>query len=142
MVKILDKASESQIVDAIRLAETQTSGEIRVHLKRRGKKDILEEARKNFKRLNMHKTVRRNAVLIYIALNNRQFAIFGDSGIHEHVGDLFWNQTRDKMELLFAKGQIKEAIIAGVSDVGQKLKAFFPTEPLDKNELPNTLTKD
>ena len=142
MVKYLNKQSRVEIISAIRRAEHKTSGEIRVHVRHKCKEDVLEEARKIFHRLRMHKTKHKNAVLIYVALDSRQFAILGDRGIHEKVGDLFWNETRDKMRALFAEGRIWGAIIAGVMDAGQKLKVFFPAKKGNKNELPDTLTKD
>lgn len=142
MVKYMEKDSETGILEAIRQAEAQTSGEIRVHVRRRCGGDVFLEAKKIFERLKMHKTKDRNGVLIYVALNSHQFAILGDSGIHEKVGDLFWNETRDKMKSLFAQGQVKDAIIAGVNDAGEKLKRYFPANQIDKNELPDTITKD
>ncbi len=142
MVKLLDKHAEQDIVNAIRLAERETSGEIRVHVRRICRGDALEEAKKIFGRLRMHNTRERNAVLIYVALDSRRFAILGDRGIHEKVGDLFWNGTRDKIASLFSQGALKEGIIAGVMDAGEKLKAHFPCRRNDKNELPDTITKD
>ncbi|OGW81451.1 MAG: hypothetical protein A3C47_01780 [Omnitrophica bacterium RIFCSPHIGHO2_02_FULL_51_18] len=142
MVKYLDKNSEAEVTAAIRRAEHKTSGEIRVHLRRKCKGDVFEAARKIFHKLRMHKTKHRNAVLIYVALDSRQFAVLGDRGIHEKVGDLFWKETRDKMKSLFSQARVKEAIVAGVMDAGEKLKYYFPTEKADKNELSDTITAD
>ena len=95
-----------------------------------------------FHRLRIQKTRHRNGVLIFVALDSRKFAILGDSGIHHHVGDSFWSQTRDKMTACFSIGHIKEGIVAGVLSVGEKLKIHFPEETHDKNELSNEVTGD
>lgn len=138
----LDKVAKAEVVEAIRQAEGLTSGEIRVHLKKKCGRDVLTEAKKVFSRLRMHRTKERNAVLIFIALESRQFAILGDRGIHERVGDLFWAETRDTMEACFTRGELKEGITAGVESVGKKLKAYFPRQAKDTDELSNTVTED
>ena len=138
----LDKAAKAQVVEAIRQAEGLTSGEIRVHLKKKCGEDVLAEAKKVFSKLRMHRTRERNAVLIFVAWESRQFAILGDRGIHERVGDLFWAETRDTIVSYFSKGQMKEGIVAGVRSVGEKLKAHFPVKAEDINELSNTVTEE
>ncbi len=142
MVKFFDKEAESAIVRAIRMAEENTSGEIRVHLKKKCKKDVLAEARKIFKKLGMHRTEQRNAVLIFVSPESRQFAIVGDAGIHEKVKDEFWDSTRDVMADFFRQGKMKEAVLAGVGGIGEKLKHYFPAKAVNLNELPNTVTED
>ena len=139
--KHLTKQDKKEIVEAIVEAEKMTSGEIRVHMQKKCKGDALHEAKKVFHRLKMHKTLHHNAVLIFIALESRQFAILGDSGIHQHVGDLFWGQTRDKIVSYFSKGQIKDGVIAGILSVGEKLSIHSAANARDKNELPNEITE-
>ena len=141
MVAFLDKNLKKEIVHAITQAEKMTSGEIRVHIQSKCKEDVFHDAKKVFHRLKMHKTKERNAVLIFVALNGRRFAILGDKGIHEKAGDSFWNETRDKMLEYFKKNQIKEGIIVGVKSIGEKLKKHFPREANDKDELSNTVSE-
>ena len=136
----LDKSAKKKIVDAITKAEHETSGEIRVHISSRAKQDALEEARKVFHRLGMHRTEHRNGVLIFIAPKTRTFAILGDKAIHEKVGDHFWNSTRDTMASHFSKNQIAEGILAGVASAGGELKRHFPGRNDGKNELPDEVT--
>ncbi len=141
MVDLLDKNAKREIVDAIRKAEAQTSGEIRVHLARKCREDVLGHAKKIFSKLGMHRTKRRNAVLIFVALDSRRLAILGDAGIHDRVGDFFWGGTRDKMIEYFRKDEIKEGIIAGVAGVGEKLRQHFPRHLDNPDELPDTVTE-
>ena len=141
MVKKLSRDEGRTVIEAIKAAEKMTSGEIRVHITKKCKSNVYAEAQKVFNRLRMHRTKERNAVLIFVALESRQFAILGDSGIHRHVGDSFWDQTRDKMISCFSKDQIKEGVVAGVLNVGEKLKAYFPSAENDSNELSNKITE-
>ena len=134
----LDKKA---IVAAIREAEAGTSGEIRVHVKRGATKDALEEARRLFGRIGMHKTRLRNGVLIFVSSKSRSFAILGDEGIHRLVGGTFWDATRDRMQAHFEKNELLEGIMAGVRSAGEQLKAHFPVGVKDRNELSNTVTE-
>lgn len=141
-MKHFDKKSEEEIIGAIRRAEHQTSGRIHVHVKSVCRGDVLEEARKIFHRLGMHRTHHRNAVLVLVALKSRRFAVLGDQGIHSKVGEDFWGQVRDTMSGHFSKGQIKEGIVAGVLGVGEKLKVHFPHEKDSANGPKDMITQD
>lgn len=100
----LTKAEEEAIVDAIRKAELQTSGEIRVHLEpTSGKTDIFERAMEVFHLLKMDNTKQSNGVLIYVAVEDRNFVIYGDQGINDKVADDFWESTKDVIVSHFKK---------------------------------------
>ncbi len=131
---------KERIARAIVEAEKMTSGEIRVHVASKCGDDVLAHAKKVFERLRMHRTQEKNAVLIFVALRSKKFAILGDSGIHRRVGDLFWQEARDRMLSHFSKDEILEGIVAGVLSVGEKLKKFFPVKNDDKNELSDAVT--
>ena len=132
---MLGKHAKYEIVEAIRRAEESTRGEIRVHVRNKSSPDPMKEARKVFRRLGMHRTTEHNGVLIFVALKSQTFVIFGDEAMHQKVGDLFWNATRDKMKGYFEKDDMVGGIIAGVQSVGEKLKQHFPAETGNKNEL-------
>ncbi len=132
---LLSAADEARVVEAIREAERNTSGEIRVHLIAKMKGEMLSVAALAFKKLDMHKTAARNGVLICVSMRDRQFAILGDAGIHEKVGAGFWDEVRDEMQEQFRKGDITQALISGISRAGQKLKEHFPFQDGDRNEL-------
>ena len=130
-----------RIVEALQAAESMTSGEIRVHLKRGASKEALKEAHRVFQKLGMHRTKKRNGVLLFIAWKSRSFAVVGDEGIHRKVGDFFWNETRDRMQAEFEKGDLAGGILAGVNAAGEALKKYFPHGADDKNELSDTVTQ-
>lgn len=122
---------------AIREAERQTSGEIRVYVESRCRfVDPLDRAAEIFWVLKMEQTAARNAVLIYVAVTDRQLAVLGDKGIHEKVGEAYWNEEVNKMLSHMRKESYAEAIIRIVGDVGEALRHHFPYDgKTDKNEL-------
>ena len=131
---------EKEVIEAIQLAELQTSGEIRVHLEKSSKGDAIKRATEVFKKLKMDQTALRNAVLIYLAVEEKTFTIYGDKGIHELVGLDFWNSTKDIMQTYFMKGAFKEGLIAGIQKSGEELKTYFPYSDTDTNELSNEIS--
>lgn len=129
-----------RIVEAIRAAESGTTGEIRVRLERRTKGPVLEAARAVFHRLKMDRTDARNGVLIYLSLQDHAFAIFGDAGVDAVVGGAGWNAIRDRMAARFRKGQFADGVTDAVRDVGAVLAKHFPAAPGDRNELSDDLS--
>ena len=122
---------------AVAEAEHGTSGEIRVHLERRLPRttDALTRAMHVFTRLGMEATAERNAVLIYLAVEDRRLAIVGDRGVHARVGDEYWQRVRDAMVARLRAGAPRDALVHAVTDVGMVLRKFFPRRPDDRNEL-------
>jgi uncharacterized membrane protein len=138
--KFFSKDQKAQIVNAIKEAENETSGEIRVHLESSCKSDVLERTITIFEKLKMHETQLRNGSLIYLAVQDKKFAIFGDEGINEVVPDDFWQDIRDIMQKEFSSGNFSAGLIQGINLIGQKLKEFFPVQQNDVNELSDDLS--
>lgn len=137
----LSKKEEQEIVDAIVLSEKNTSGEIRVHLEKETSMPIFDRAMEVFQDLKMYETQDRNGVLIYIAVKNKSFYIYGDQGINDKVEADFWNSTKDIMVNHFKNGNNKQAIVDGIIEAGKQLKQHFPYQTDDKNELSNEISK-
>lgn len=137
----LTLGEEHAIVQAIRKAEAKTSGEIRVHIERETTIDVLERAKIVFHGLKMDNTKLQNGVLIYVAVNSKQFAICGDRGIDAVVPKNFWESTKTKIANQFKQGQFKQGLIDGVTEAGKQLQQHFPWHHNDSNELPNTISK-
>ena len=137
----LSTIEEQEVVEAIRLAEKNTSGEIRVHIENTFKGDIENRALEVFSILKMHNTRLQNGVLIYVAVQNKAFAIYGDKGIHELVGLNFWTNTKAIIENHFKSGNFKQGLVDGVLHAGEQLKKHFPIANLDANELTNEISK-
>jgi uncharacterized membrane protein len=139
--EFFSRDEQERIVNAIRLAEQQTSGEIRVYTESRCRfVDPIDRAAEVFWGLKMDMTKDRNGVLVYIAMKDRQFAILADQGIHEKVGQAFWNEEVSVMKKHFNNALPADAIEAVITDVGQALRTHFPYDrATDKNELPDDL---
>jgi len=130
-----------KIVHAIRDAETQTSGEIRIFVEGRCKYvDALDRAKELFDNLEMEKTGLRNGVLFYIAIKDRQLAIFADKGIHEAAGADYWKNAVKEILSVISKENVTEGITTSIFKIVQALKTYFPyQEEIDKNELPDEI---
>jgi uncharacterized membrane protein len=133
----LSKSERKRVVAAIHAAEHGTSGEIRVHVERKCPVEPLDRARVVFDTLGMTGTQNRNGVLIYIALSDRVFAIYGDQGIDDAVQRPFWNEIRDRMQERFKAGEFCAGICEAVTQVGAVLHSCFPAVAGDVNELPD-----
>lgn len=138
--KFFSKEQKEQIVSAIKDAEKETSGEVRLHIETRCKGDALERAVKMFEKLKMHQTQLRNGTLIYLAVTDHKFAIFGDEGINEVVPDNFWEDVKEEMSGYFRKEEFAAGISEGIRRVGEKLKEFFPYQDDDINELSDDIS--
>ena len=130
-----------QIVSAIRSCENRTSGEIRVYVESRNPfMEPLDRATEIFAKLQMHLTNHRNAVLLYVAVKDREVALFGDTGIHERVGAEYWNKQVAIMLQYFKDNKLADGIVHCVLHVGETLCEKFPYDPSeDKNELPDEI---
>lgn len=134
------KEEHSAIVQSIRAAEKRTSGEIRVFIESRcSYVDAVDRAAEIFFGLKMEHTEDRNGVLLYIALKDKQMAIFGDEGIHKKVGTEFWNKEVKKILAEFKQEHYATGIITIVSEIGEALLTHFPYENEDRNELPDDI---
>ena len=134
-------AEKQRIVNAIQQAEKRTSGEIRLFVETRCRYvDALHRAAQVFALLKMNETAERNAVLIYVAMKDRQLALFGDKGIHEKVGDAFWNEKVKIILSHFGKQNYTDGLIRIIGEIGEALHGYFPYNgDTDKNELPDDI---
>ncbi|WP_299016363.1 TPM domain-containing protein [uncultured Polaribacter sp.] len=137
----LTPAEEQEIVNAIKIAEKNTSGEIRIHIETSAEKAHYERALEVFYLLKMDATKHANGVLIYVAVHDKKFVIYGDKGINNVVPDNFWNTTKNIMQSHFKQGNFKEGIVAGTLKAGEELKKHFPYLEDDTNELTNEISK-
>lgn len=139
-IRLLNREEDQRVVEAIRQAEHNTSGEIKVHIDNRCRGDVEERSLVVFDKLKLNETKQRNGVLIYLAVKDRKFAIVGDEGINQVVGDGFWNDVKDLMLNCFKKGQFVEGLEQGILRCGEKLKTYFPYQTDDTNEIPDDIS--
>jgi uncharacterized membrane protein len=140
-IRFFTEEQQELIVAAVREAEQRTSGEVRVFVERRCRYVYaIDRAGEIFEQLKMDQTKDRNAVLVYIAVKDRQLAVFGDEGIHKKVGNEYWAAEVLKMIKEFNRDNIAEGIVECVKDIGIALHEHFPYDKdVDKNELPDDI---
>lgn len=136
----LTKQERAAVAQAVARAELITSGEIRVHIEEHIEEDVLQHAAFVFHELGMQHTRERNGVLLFISVNDRLVAVFGDQGINDKVPQGFWDSTVAILKQHFAEGKQAEGLCEAVRVVGEKLASFFPPRSDDKNELSNEVT--
>lgn len=135
-----DKQEQQLLVDAIATAELKTSGEIRLHISNFCFGSEIKAAEKVFTKLKMHQTKERNGVLIYIATFSRKVAVVGDEGIHQKLGNEFWQKVVNQLIQKFKENKKAEALSECIIECGEQLGKFFPRQSDDKNELTNTIS--
>jgi uncharacterized membrane protein len=131
---------KNQITEAIREAELNTSGEIRIHIEGKCSEDALDRASYLFEKLGMHLTELRNGVLFYLAVKDHKFAILGDAGINQVTPDDFWENIKDVMGEKFKEGSFTEGLSKGILLAGEQLKKHFPYQADDMNELSDDIS--
>jgi len=139
-ITILNREEDQRVVEAIRQAERNTSGEIKVHIENRCKGDVEQRSLFIFDKLKLNETQLRNGVLIYLAIKDHKFAILGDKGINDVVENGFWNDVKDLMLSHFKEGRFAEGLEQGIMRCGEKLKAYFPYQSDDINEIPDDIS--
>ena len=139
---ILKKDAQHKVVECIKEAESKTSGEIRVFIEHRCEyMDAMHRAQEIFLNLGMDKTQARNAIIVYVAVTDRQFALFGDIAIYEKAGgEEFWKSAAAKLTGHLRKNNITEGLCNCIYELGTALATHFPYDPsIKKNELPDEI---
>ena len=140
--QLLDKDDQERIVAAIRAAEATTTGELRVFIESHcSYVDAMDMAIELFTKLGMQNTERRNAVIVYLAIDDRQFAVYGDEEIFKKAGGpVFWESAASELKRLLKEGKITEGLVTCIKILGNALAKHFPYDPaIQKNELPDEI---
>jgi uncharacterized membrane protein len=140
--KFFTREQQADILAAVKVAEENTSGEIRVHIETQCPEDVLDRAAWIFDKLGMKKTAQRNGVLFYLAVGDKKFAVIGDAGINAKVPEGFWNDVKELMQAKFRDGKFTDGLKEGILLAGQHLKQHFPHLDDDINELPDEISFD
>lgn len=139
---LLSKTDQERVVAAIKAAEKQTSGEIKVHVEARCSGKPWPRALELFGKLKLHETRDHNAVLIYVAVRSKKYALLGDSGIHEEVGSAFWNEAAGRMQGAFRRGSLGDGLVGAVEAIGERLAQKFPPRADDQNEISDEISSE
>ncbi|MBL9172028.1 MAG: hypothetical protein JNL10_00710 [Verrucomicrobiales bacterium] len=133
---------DAAIEEAIRQAESRTSGEIRVFLSRHPCLDPGRAARQEFVRFDMSRTPLRNGVLLYFAPESGAFALASDEGIQFRCGPDFESAVTAAAHAGFQQGSLSDALLGAIRTAGDLLARQFPRHSIDRNDLPNTVIRD
>jgi len=140
--EFLTHLDHDRIIDAIKAAEANTSGEIRVYVQRgKFEGDALDKAQAMFKHLGMEKTSERNGVLIFVMPRAQKFAVVGDEGVHAKCGKEFWDRLVESMRGHFMNSNFTEALVEAIEKTGKALSLHFPRKGGDENELPDEIVE-
>jgi len=131
---------KKEIIQAIQKAECETSGEIRLHLEGKVEGDPIEHAKAVFENIGMTATEQKNGVLILLCVASRRFVILGDKGIDDKVPNNFWDEIVIAMQSKFKQDNFADGLIDGINKIGENLKAFFPYQKNDVNELSDEIS--
>ncbi|MFA9392802.1 MAG: TPM domain-containing protein [Prolixibacteraceae bacterium] len=134
------KEQKQEIEKAIKTAELNTSGEVRVHIENKCEGSELDRAAYWFAELKMHKTEKRNGVLVYMAVEDKKFAVIGDVGINAAVDENFWDATKELMLSFFKDGKYAQGLTVGIIQAGLQLQKHFPYQSDDINELADEIS--
>jgi uncharacterized membrane protein len=140
--RFLSAEESARVGRAVAQAEGRTSAEVRLLIVRHCWGDLHRKAGRLFRRHGLDKTEQRNAVMVMLVTTNRQLLIYGDRGIHEQVGEGFWDSIRDQMVRRFKAGEVGEGLCDAIHQIGQRLAEFFPRREGDVNEIPDGVAHD
>jgi uncharacterized membrane protein len=140
--QFLQAVDHEKIVAAIAAAEKRTSAQIRVYVSHHKRVDALAFANRRFLKLKMDRTPMRNAVMIFLAPKTHKFAVVGDVAVHAKCGDSFWHSVVVALEPLLKRGDFTEAIVVGVTNVGDVLAEHFPPLSHDRNDLSDAVVEE
>jgi len=138
----LAEADLDGVARAIAAAEARTSAEIRVHLDHRCPGEAMARAVAVFERLGMQRTAARHGVLIYVSVDDHKLAVLGDQGIHERVGQAYWERLVEAVLGHFRDQRPRDGLLHAVGEVGTVLARHFPRRPDDVNELSDQVSID
>lgn len=142
LADFIPSEGQRRIAAAITAAERHTTGEICVHVTPRCRGNVMKRAARTFDRLHLYSTKRRNAVLIFIAYQDRKLAILGDAGINNVIPEGFWDNEVEELARFLKAGRPVDGLCEVIAHMGERLSQYFPGERDDENELSNEVSFD
>jgi uncharacterized membrane protein len=139
---LLNQFDDAAIVSAIASVELHTTAEIRVFISRKSPPDAMERARSRFRKLGMHATADRNAVLIYLAPACQKFAIIADVRAHLACGQSAWDAAAAILGERLKDGRYTSAITEAIVSIGSALSEHFPEDGKPREQFPDEVLRD
>ncbi|HEY0382046.1 MAG TPA: TPM domain-containing protein [Candidatus Elarobacter sp.] len=130
MVNALHRfVDKKRVRDAIRRAEETTTSPIAVSIVPHVAGDVHAAALRDLHRRGLSRARDRNAVHFFVVPSRREFAVVGDAGAHELLGEDTWKSVVATVEEHFRAGDPTAGLIAGIEEVGRHLARHFPRRP-------------
>jgi uncharacterized membrane protein len=128
----LNKLQHERVHQAIRAAETGTSGDIVLFVTHRHIADPLAAAHAEFRKLKLEEAKDKNSVLIFLAPKPQKFAVVGGTALYEKVGQPWWDELVALLARHFKAGTYTEGLIATIEEAGRALQKHFPAKSVDR----------
>jgi uncharacterized membrane protein len=125
---------------AIEEAELLTSAEFKLHIEEVCNEEVLDRAAFVFSELELHKTEQRNAVLLYVSVNDRKVSILADAGAKAQLSEQFLSETLSTIINDFKMNQYAQGIGNCFRNIASALKSNFPYQENDINEISNKVS--
>lgn len=142
--KFINEEEKSAIKESVRLAESRTSGEIKVLVVgscnkpwpfMSDKKAIYRRAVKEFSAMQIGKTADHTGILIMLSLKERKVQVLADKKINDKVTQDTWSKAVEIIVNNIKQNNQAQGIIQAVEFVGNILAQHFPRKQDDINEL-------
>ena len=117
---------KERVREAILRAEQATDAPIFVSIAPNFSGDVRHTAHRTLRRHGFTKLPARNAVHFLVVPSRREFAIVGDAGAHERVGQAVWDSVASTVQEHFRRGNPTAGLIAGIEEIGRHLAQHFP----------------
>ena len=130
-----------QVEKAIEEAELLTSAEFKLHIEEMCKEDLLDRAAFVFSELELHKTEKRNAVLLYVSVNDRKVSILADAGAKAHLPEELLSNCLSTLIHDFKSDNYAEGIRSCFLAIANALQSPFPYQANDVNEISNKVSR-
>lgn len=87
----------------------------------------------------LHRTRDENGILIFISLLEHKVWILGDRGINAVIPPERWIDFTKTLSSGIRRGELTEALVGVIAEMGEILRQHFPLRQDDTNELPDLL---
>ena len=96
-------------------------------------------AMEQFLAQNLHTTVGRTGVLIYVSVGERFAEIVADAAIHDRVAEGVWDAIVADLTDCIGRGRPGDGFVRAIGAVGEHLAKHFPPDPARPHVLSNHL---
>jgi uncharacterized membrane protein len=117
---------KERIAEAIAAAQHLTSAPIGVSIAPYFWGNVRRTAERAFRKHGLQNTPHRNGVLFFIVPSRREFAIIGDAGAHEAVGQPVWDSSAQIVQEHFARGDTTAGLLRAIDSIAHALAEKFP----------------